>query len=148
MVTDQKFPKGIEVVSTALITNEKGEILLTKSPNKWKKKWTLPGGHVDPGETIVVAALREGKEETGLELEPLKVLRWGEMILSEQFHRPAHFIYFHVLCKITGGELKVDTTELSEYQWLPAEEALKVDLAEGFEVTIQKYIDYLTHKSI
>jgi 8-oxo-dGTP pyrophosphatase MutT (NUDIX family) len=46
-------------------TNNKIEILLVYSPPH--KAWVLPKGHIDKGETIEEAAIREVKEETGLE---------------------------------------------------------------------------------
>lgn len=51
----QQFPRGIEVVSGTIIRNREGEILLTKSP-KWNNKWVIPGGHIEPGESILHAA--------------------------------------------------------------------------------------------
>lgn len=134
----EKFPKGIETVSSAVIRDSDGNILLTQSP-KWLNKWTLPGGHIEPGETIFEAATREGEEETGLILKPIEITNFGELINSPDFIRTAHFIYFHVLCDLSG-ELKLDNNELTDHKWLKPEEALKLDLAEGVDVTIQKLV--------
>ncbi|MBI4040209.1 NUDIX domain-containing protein [Candidatus Daviesbacteria bacterium] len=143
---DSKYPRGVEIVGSAIIENDQGQILLTQSP-KWSNKWTLPGGHIEPGETIMEAIIREVEEETGLKLDPVNVIAWGELIDSKDFHRPAHFIYFDVYCRKTpDGEFKLDGTELTDYQWLKPEEALKLDLAESYPETIQKFIDYLNSK--
>jgi len=50
----------------ALVTNEKGEILLVKSP--WRG-WEYPGGLIEPGETFQEALHREVREESGIEIE-------------------------------------------------------------------------------
>lgn len=55
-----KFPRGVEVVAGAII--RKGQkILMTRSP-KWNNKWVFQGGHIEVGETIAQAGIREGEE--------------------------------------------------------------------------------------
>ncbi|MCL4411563.1 NUDIX hydrolase [Candidatus Marsarchaeota archaeon] len=56
------FPHGVEATGSAIIENEHREILLVRDA-KWKNKWVMPGGHIEPGETIMDAMAREGKEE-------------------------------------------------------------------------------------
>lgn len=136
-----QYPRGVELVGSAIIENDQGEILLTQSP-KWHNKWLMPGGHIEPGETILGAQTREAEEETGLKLKPIAIIAWGELINSKDFHRPAHFIYFDIYSKVIGGELKLDGTELTAYKWLKPEDALRIDLAESYDVTIQKFIEY------
>jgi len=137
----QKYPRGIEVVGGVIIENQKGEILLTKSP-KWNNKWVLPGGHVEPGEKIVDALVREGREETGLVLKPIDIVSWGELIGSKDFHRLAHFIYFDVYCKVFEGKVKLQKEELSGFRWLKPEDALKLGLAESYRETLKDFITY------
>lgn len=50
----------------ALVTNDKGEILLVNSP--WRG-WEYPGGLIEPGETFQEALHREVREEAGVEIE-------------------------------------------------------------------------------
>lgn len=54
--------------SVAIITNDKGEILLQKRSDK-EDIWGLPGGALEIGESIEEAAIRELKEETGLDIQ-------------------------------------------------------------------------------
>ena len=136
-----KFPRGVEVVCSAIIEDSSGQILLTKSP-KWHNQWTFPGGHIEPGEKISDAVTREAEEETGLQIEPVEIVAYGELINPKNFHRPAHLIYFDFYCKLKGGEVKLEERELTEYKWVLPEEALKLDLAEGYPEAIQKFIKY------
>ena len=50
----------------ALVTNDRGEILLVNSP--WRG-WEYPGGLIEPGETFQEALKREVREESGVEIE-------------------------------------------------------------------------------
>jgi len=137
-----KFPRGVEIVGSAIIEKDDGKILLTRSP-KWNNKWIFPGGHIEAGETIEQALLREAKEEAGLELKPIATIAFGELIGSKDFYRPAHFIYFNLLCKTKDSvEVNLDGEELDDYLWITPEEALKMDLAESYKETIEEYIKY------
>jgi 8-oxo-dGTP diphosphatase len=104
--------------------------------------WGLPGGHIEPGETIGKALLREVEEEAGLLLKSEGVIAYGELIDSQDFDRSAHFIYFDILCKTKGSDIKLDNKELTEYKWVTPIEALKIDLAESYDKTIQNYMKF------
>ncbi len=133
------FPRGIEVVNTAIIKNKKGEILIARSL-KWSNKWTLPGGHLEPGEHLLVSAQREAKEETGLIVKPIKIISFEELINSRDFHRPSHFVYYDCLFEVAGGKLKLERSELSKAKWVLPERALALDLADGCRKSIQNYL--------
>jgi nucleoside triphosphatase len=143
---DETFPGGIEIVGGVIIENENAEILMTRSP-KWSNKWVMPGGHVERGEKLVDALVREGKEETGLDLQPIDIVSFGELIDSKDFHRSAHFLYFDVYCKVIRGKIKLQKEELSEWKWIRPEEALKLDLAESYDKTLKDFIAY-KHKKL
>jgi len=60
----QTTPK---IAVNALVFNDKGEVLLAKRSDNGL--WCIPGGHVDLGETLAQACLRELFEETGLKAD-------------------------------------------------------------------------------
>ena len=61
-----KLPKIIRPGTCAAVFNERGEILLQKRADNGF--WSMPGGAVDPGESVEQGALREVWEETGLQV--------------------------------------------------------------------------------
>ncbi|MES9739024.1 NUDIX hydrolase, partial [Peribacillus frigoritolerans] len=63
------FPKHRLAVSVAVLNN-KNEILLVKN---WKRGWEFPGGYVENGESLHSAAIREVKEESGIEIQLSKM---------------------------------------------------------------------------
>ena len=65
-------PSGITVVALVFIEQD-GRILLVKQ-NYGRQYWSLPGGAMEPGESIDQAAIREVKEETGLDIRLNRVV--------------------------------------------------------------------------
>jgi nucleoside triphosphatase len=139
--THNEFPRGIEVITGTIIRNQAGKLLLVTSP-KWKGKWVIPGGHVEPGETIMESAIREAKEETGLSVKPVTILYFRELIDSPDFHRKAHFISFLCVLEADTDVVQLETRELRDYQWVLPEEALLLQMGGGLAESIQNYIDF------
>ena len=63
-----------EPIVGAFILNDNNEILLMVSP-KWDNQYTVPGGHIEIGETIAETVVRETKEEIGIDIEFIKVFK-------------------------------------------------------------------------
>lgn len=121
----QKFP---EPTVGALILDGKDRLLLVKSP-KWKHgKWTVPGGHIEVGESARQAIVREVKEETGLSVKPIVLLLVQEAIFSGEYYKPMHYLFMDFLCKAQNSAVKLDKRELSEYRWFEPEEAYNADV--------------------
>lgn len=131
-----KYDGQVEVVVGVMIVHE-DKVLLIQSP-KWGDHWLFPGGHVEYGETLFAAAEREGEEEIGLKLQAKSVTSMGEDIFLPEFHRPAHLMYFHILCQATTQEVRVDPKEISAVQWLTPAEALKLTLSPNVALSIQR----------
>lgn len=89
--TNPKLPANAShrVGIGAFMMNNNGEVLVVQE-NKGKFRgtgiWKLPTGVVDEGEDIVAAAIREVKEETGIESEFLEVLAFSSKILRLRLH--------------------------------------------------------------
>jgi ADP-ribose pyrophosphatase YjhB (NUDIX family) len=68
-LNDPNAPKAnsIAVAVSAFIQDEEGRILMIRRTDN--NLYSIPGGQVEPGETVVQAATRESREETGIEIE-------------------------------------------------------------------------------
>ncbi|WP_157963968.1 NUDIX domain-containing protein [Actinocorallia populi] len=137
------FPRGVEVIVSALIVSPEDEVLLIRQP-KWGDLWTPPGGHVEPGETLAEAALREAVEETGLEVALERLVHWGELIDPDGRSRPVHFVFFDFAFRARGRELTPDPSEISEARWVPFGELSRYEIVPDFRVSIEKYLGALT----
>jgi nucleoside triphosphatase len=123
----------------ALIVNKEGKILLAKS-HKWFDKYTLPGGHIEVGETMKEAVAREVKEEVGLDVEVVEFLLMQEAIFAEEFWKKKHFIFFDFLCKSRNQQVKLDGRELQEYVWEYPGAAFQLNLDSFTKKSLEKYL--------
>ena len=133
---DQVYP---EPTVGALIVNKEGKILLAKS-HKWFDKYTLPGGHIEIGETMEEAVKREVREEVGLEVEVVEFLTMQEAIFAKEFYKKRHFIFFDFLCRTGDKPVKVDQTEIQDYLWEYPGQAFNLNLDSFTWKTIAKYL--------
>ncbi len=86
-----------------LIFNEKNQILFSRRLAKHANGTHCPpGGHIEFGETIEQASIREAKEETGLDINNIRVVSF-----TEDFHESEnrHYVTFITVGTICGGEL-------------------------------------------
>ncbi len=125
--------------STAIITYPNHKILLIKRNTKpFVGYWALPGGRMDPGETIEQTVVREVKEETGLDVAIVIVV--GEYVEKgvkddvEYEYYPTCFVV-----KPTGGELKKQDSEVQEIQLFSLEK-LPLPLAFEHEKMLKDYV--------
>jgi 8-oxo-dGTP diphosphatase len=92
-----------------VIINEQEEILLVKHQKKDRQYWVLPGGHLDFGETIAQCALRELKEETGLQGMYERLVAMSESLAPEGSR---HIVNVYALVKVAGKQsIELDTAE-------------------------------------
>ncbi|MBO4478211.1 MAG: NUDIX domain-containing protein [Lachnospiraceae bacterium] len=99
------------------IFNEKGEVLLQRRGNS--NKWGFPGGAIEIGETPQMAAIREAKEETGLDVEVGKIIGvFTDLDITYASGDQAQSVVIAYELKPVGGELycdQVETTGLRYY---------------------------------
>jgi ADP-ribose pyrophosphatase YjhB (NUDIX family) len=91
----------------AVIITADGVLLQRRDDNG---KWGLPGGGVEPGESVRVAIVREVREETGLEVEPLRLIGVysdpvNHQIITYPDGNVIHYVSTVFECTIRGGTL-------------------------------------------
>ena len=103
----------------ALIRDGEGRILLQRRADDGR--WNLPAGAIDPGESPDQAVVREVREETGLEVRPVRVA--GVFGGPDGFHHrypngdEVEFTAIVFECAVVGGSLDADDEETAELGW-------------------------------
>jgi nucleoside triphosphatase len=130
----QSFP---EPTVGIFIFNPQGELLLLRS-HKWPGAYVVPGGHVELGERLEEAALREAQEETGLEIYDLEFINFQQFIYDPAFWKRRHFIFFDFSARSDSTEVVLND-EAQEYLWVELEEALQLNLDSYTRTSIEAY---------
>ena len=102
-----------------------GRIQVVLAHRRLPPLWALPKGTPDSGETIEETAIRETREETGLEVEierPLSSIRYFFVRGTTRFHKNVHFF----LMRAVGGSTDDHDAEFDEVRWMDLPEALAV----------------------
>ena len=85
----------------AVVFNENDEILLVRE--KADGCWSLPGGWSDVGFSPKEVAVKEVKEETGLDVRPARLLAVMDMSKHPHPRIPFYVYKFFILCELSGG---------------------------------------------
>jgi nucleoside triphosphatase len=135
-MADQIFP---EPTVGAFIFNQAGDLLLLKS-HKWPGMYVVPGEHVELGERIEDAVIRETREETGLDVYDIEFILLQEFIYDPSFWKPRHFIFFDYACKTNSLDVQLND-EAEEYIWVRLSETANLLLDTYTRASIEKLIE-------
>jgi 8-oxo-dGTP pyrophosphatase MutT (NUDIX family) len=108
---------------------------------KPKLRWQLPKGIVDPGESPQVTAVREVREEAGVETELIKLIETIEYwYRSVKYGKPVRyhkFVHFYLL-EYKSGDVSDHDHEVEESRWVSFDEALEMLDFKGERDVVEK----------
>ena len=121
--------------------------LISVNPSR---RWQLPKGLIDAGETAEIAALREVREEAGIETDLIELIEkieyWyfgdyrGERV---RFHKSVHFF----LLAYRGGAVENHDAEVVEARWVKAEDAIEMLAFKGEKTIVEKALKMISQFS-
>lgn len=141
--SDAPEANSIRQAAAVAILNEKKELLMLH--RKDNKKWTMPGGTLEIGESMVDCALREVKEESGLSVEIKDIIGTYtdpniRVAYSDGEVRQEFTLVYYGEAK--NFDVKLDE-ESSKFVWVSLDEVEKLPLADSQKRRIADVIAYL-----
>jgi ADP-ribose pyrophosphatase YjhB (NUDIX family) len=128
------------------VTNDAGEILLIRRSDN--DNWALPGGALDIGESLTQAAVRETREESGIECEITG--------LSGIYTDPGHVMLYTsngevrqefsiVLTARSVGGQPTPSSETTEVRWVPPAELAAFEMDRSMRLRVQHFSERRSH---
>ena len=148
MPSDREYPAHPLVGVGALIHDGEGRVLLIKrkfEPNKGR--WSLPGGLLEMGETLLEAGKREVREEVGVEIEVEELFQVSEEIIRDtEGETRFHFVLVDFLASLEPEGATISLNEESEsFMWSKPEDIKSLDVSENTKRIVEKYIMESAH---
>jgi nucleoside triphosphatase len=115
-------------IVVGVVQNRQGEYLLCRMPRGrgvFPGEWGLPGGGIEPGETLEEAVRREIMEEVGLELQQVEPLFFSDGTYVKTFpdgeRRSLYMVFLLFRCVAKVGEIRLNP-EFEAAAWVPREQ--------------------------
>lgn len=115
MIKEKHFP---QVAVGAVIFKDNQVLLVKRSNPPAQGSWAVPGGKINPGETMQQALVREVKEETGLDISVGEIVHVFDVIRhNNQGELTFHYVIIDFLCEYKKGEL-IAGDDAQEARWI------------------------------
>ncbi len=140
---DHMYPKIMAAhfvgVGAVVIHDEK--VLLVKlNYGRARGRWLIPGGMVDPGETLREAVVREVKEETGLTISPRGIIGIRSMVRDEDGLTDVYVVFRSDLVS-SPTPLRPQESEIEEVAWIPLSEIKQAEVSNYTKLVVKKALE-------
>lgn len=99
---------------SVLIVDEGRVVLGKRAGHPGKGTWSLPSGYIEYEDNFLTTAIREAKEETGLDVAVVSIINLVSSFVTPRFH----FLGIYVVARRVGGDLEAGD-DLEAVEWFP-----------------------------
>jgi 8-oxo-dGTP diphosphatase len=143
MPDERIYPQHPYLAVSAAIIRDGKVLVVRRARNPALGIYTLPGGGVETGETLMAAVTREVREETSLTVEPIALAGHREAIVRDAQGRvERHFVILCFAARWLSGE-PVLNEELDDARWLDPAELSNLRTTEGLAEIVAAAIERL-----
>lgn len=118
--------RRVELAVGAVVLHHDHVLLVRRSTPPEAGRWSFPGGRVEPGERMADAAVREVREETGLDVEIDRPLDWVERIGPDH-----HFVIVDFAATVPERQEPTPGDDAADARWVNLEEISSLALVDG-----------------
>ncbi|MCL5005800.1 MAG: NUDIX hydrolase [Acidobacteria bacterium] len=117
----REYPKQPIVAVGGVVIQGSRVLLVRRGREPHKGEWSIPGGMLELGESLVEGVRREIREETGVHVEPLEILGVFDRIQKKGPRVQYHYVIVDYACRRTGGRLN-SGSDVLDARWVKREE--------------------------
>lgn len=140
-IDDREFPSRPIVGVGAVVIDGRRVLLVRRANEPMKGEWSLPGGAVEIGETLVSAITREVREETGLVVEVGPIVDVLDRLRLDADGRVRfHYVLVDFICRPTAGLLS-SGSDAAAATWVELSDLPQYGVAQSAASVIAKAFD-------
>lgn len=131
---------SVRLIAHALIRDHDGRVLLIRrAPDNdvLPLVWDIPGGSCESGEDPRVAAVRETREEVGLEIRELQLLDYTSNVDHE---KGTQFVRLIFSAQSAGGQVRLNPAEHDQHAWVEPRQPDRTPLVDYLPPLLQTYL--------
>lgn len=142
----REFPSAPVVGVGAVVVKDDKALIVKRAHEPRKGEWSLPGGRVELGESLVDAVRREIKEETGLDIAVGPIVDVLDRVHRHEGRVRYHFVIVDYLCTCVGGELCAGD-DAEDAAWVTSEEIERYGVNSVAAAVIRKGLEMATRQN-
>jgi 8-oxo-dGTP diphosphatase len=141
MTRNREYPDRPVVGVGGVIISEGRALLVRRGSPPLEGQWSIPGGMLESGETLLLGVRRELLEETGIEVKVLELIEVFERInLDGEGKARYHYVVLDYLCEAVRGEARAGS-DVTDVAWASPAELAQYALTETATRVVLKAFD-------
>ena len=138
-IDDDRLYPSLPMVGVGVVVIKEGQMLMVRrSREPGRGKWSVPGGRLELGETLYEGARREIAEECSIDVEIERVLDAADAIIRDADGRVRyHYVLLDFVGTYKGGEPKA-RSDATECRWVELDEVSALDIPESLRAVLER----------